>query len=298
MRSRSETAASADDAPRSALPAFPNFGPFGPPNPFAFAFGPGIGMGLGPNGFEALVRYCNRLAGVPVHWPPSFNPLLQQACAPPLPPTAVSAAAAHSSTSSRACSVCALESASALPALSPLPLSIASSFDPRSSANYVIDHISGSALSQLPLTLRSNDFPIPISIALPLSIDQQRDSAAATLFSSSASAPNSASPPVSASERVGPRRCKRCRCPNCQARGSGGGGSGGAMAGLRAGSNGDAASGNGGRRLHCCHVPGCGKLYGKTSHLRAHLRGHLGQRPFTCHWLWCGKSFTRYFTVL
>lgn len=47
------------------------------------------------------------------------------------------------------------------------------------------------------------------------------------------------------------------------------------------------------KKQHVCHIPGCNKVYGKTSHLRAHLRWHTGERPFVCNWLFCGKRFTR-----
>lgn len=47
------------------------------------------------------------------------------------------------------------------------------------------------------------------------------------------------------------------------------------------------------RKQHLCHIPGCNKVYGKTSHLRAHLRWHSGERPFVCSWVFCGKRFTR-----
>ncbi|NXX98988.1 SP6 factor, partial [Centropus bengalensis] len=68
-----------------------------------------------------------------------------------------------------------------------------------------------------------------------------------------------------------------CRCPNCQ----------------EAERGGPCPEGVKRKHLHNCHIPGCGKAYAKTSHLKAHLRWHSGDRPFVCNWLFCGKRFTR-----
>lgn len=68
-----------------------------------------------------------------------------------------------------------------------------------------------------------------------------------------------------------------CNCPNCQ----------------EAERLGPAAANLRKKNVHSCHIPGCGKVYGKSSHLKAHLRWHTGERPFVCNWLFCGKRFTR-----
>lgn len=46
-----------------------------------------------------------------------------------------------------------------------------------------------------------------------------------------------------------------------------------------------------GKRKFNCHHENCGKSYVKTSHLKAHLRTHTGERPYACKF--CPKRFTR-----
>ena len=87
----------------------------------------------------------------------------------------------------------------------------------------------------------------------------------------STSSPEPPPPPLSSQIRRRGRPFSKetqpCQCPNCQE-----------MPGAD---------------RHLCHFVNCGKTFTKTCHLEAHLRNHMGAKPFQCPEPECGVKFVR-----
>ena len=116
----------------------------------------------------------------------------------------------------------------------------------------------------------------PLSLTSPTPPQQPTQQIGTVAFITTVDGPPSIPPQQPQMEATGKVRRVACTCPNC-------------VNGMNKIKNQDGSTK---KKQHVCHFFGCNKVFGKPSLLRTHLRRHMGERPYVCNWLSCGKRFT------